>query len=151
MHMAMPASLPQPGSMRPSLLAAQPRARETRLALGGVASFFAGIIAFAETIPAFVILGVTILLEVAATTCMKLAATRSALWLVGTYVGYGMCFSIFPLALRRLPLSIAYSTWSGVGTVASVMIGVACFGEKITLLKVFWIGLIVAGVVGLAG
>ena len=62
---------------------------------------------------------------------------------------YGLCFSIFPLALRRLPLSVAYATWSGVGTAASVLIGALAFSEKITLLKLLWIALIVVGVIGL--
>ena len=62
---------------------------------------------------------------------------------------YGLCFSIFPLALRRLPLSVAYATWSGAGTAASVLIGALAFSEKITVMKLLWIALIILGVVGL--
>ena len=105
--------------------------------------------AAAESVPAFIILGVTIALEVMATTCMKLASTRSPSWYVGVFGCYALCFSIFPLALRRLPLSTAYATWSGVGTAASVVLGAAFFGERITRLKCLWIACIVAGVVGL--
>ena len=112
---------------------------------GGVAS----VVAAANGLPALVILGVTILLEVIATTCMKLAASRSPVWFWGVYPAYGLCFTIFPLALRRLPLSIAYATWSGVGTAASVVIGAVFFGESVTRLKLLWIAMICAGVVGL--
>ena len=114
------------------------------------AGLLASIVAAAESMPALVLLGFTIGLEVLATTFMKLAATRSSsLWFVGIYLCYGLCFSIFPLALRRLPLSLAYATWSGVGTAASVVIGAMAFGEKITLAKLGYMALIVAGVVGL--
>ena len=80
---------------------------------------------------------------------MKLAANRSPLWYVGVFAGYALCFSIFPLALRRLALSTAYATWSGAGTAASVVIGAAFFGERITALKLLYLAMIVAGVVGL--
>ena len=113
-------------------------------------SLIASIVLMAESVPALMILGISIGLEVLATTSMKLAAiTGSKAYFAGVYVCYGLCFSIFPLALKRLPLSLAYATWSGVGTAASVLIGAAYFGEKVTLLKLMWIGLIILGVVGL--
>lgn len=61
------------------------------------------------------LLGLTILLEVLATTSMKLAES-SPLWYVGVFAGYGACFSIFPLVLRKMPLGVAYAIWSGLGT-----------------------------------
>ena len=68
---------------------------------------------------------------------------------MGVYVGYICCFSLFPLALRSLALSVAYATWSGAGTAATALIGVLLFSEKLTPLKLFWMALIIAGVVGL--
>jgi quaternary ammonium compound-resistance protein SugE len=53
------------------------------------------------------------------------------------------------MALRTLPLSLAYATWSGVGTAASVVLGALLFSEKISAVKLLWIAMIVAGVVGL--
>ena len=99
--------------------------------------------------PATTVLGITIFLELIATTCMKLAGTRSQLWYIGVFGGYAACFTLFPIALKTLPLGIAYATWSGVGTAASVLIGAALFSEKLTAIKAVSIGLIVAGVVGL--
>ena len=40
------------------------------------------IVAFADSLPVILVLGTSILLEVAATTFMKLAASKSPLWLV---------------------------------------------------------------------
>ena len=118
------------------------------MVLRGGAGALASFISFCDGVPALAILAVTILLELAATTFMKLAVNRPA-YLIGVYAGYGLCFSLFPLALKRLPLSVAYATWSGVGTAASIAIGAIFFGEKITMMKFLWISLIVTGVVGL--
>ena len=73
------------------------------------------------------LLALTIALEVFATTSMKLASTRPV-WHLGTVVGYGSCFSVFPLVLRKMPLGVAYAIWSGVGTALTALIGAAMFG-----------------------
>lgn len=64
-------------------------------------------------LPPMVVLGLTIILEVFATTCMKMAASGPRFWYLGIFAGYTACFSIFPIALRTIPLSVAYATWSG--------------------------------------
>lgn len=53
---------------------------------------------------ASLLLALTIVLEVVATTCMKMTM-KSNLWYVGVAVGYGLCFTVFPLVLRRMPLA----------------------------------------------
>lgn len=94
------------------------------------------------------LLAVTITLEVVATTCMKMTI-QNRFWYVGVGLGYGLCFAIFPLVLRRMPLATAYAIWSGAGTVATALVSAAFFGESLTFRKCACIGLIVAGVVGL--
>jgi len=100
-------------------------------------------------LPAGLVLAVTIVLEVAATTCMKKASTGGSIWYLGVFLGYTSCFSLFPIALRSISLSVAYATWSGAGTAASVAIGVLLFKERLTTLKMFCVGLIIAGVIGI--
>ena len=92
------------------------------------------------------LLALTIALEVFATTSMKLASTRP-IWHLGTVVGYGSCFSVFPLVLRKMPLGVAYAIWSGVGTALTALIGAALFGEALSTQKVGALAVIVAGVV----
>ena len=92
------------------------------------------------------LLALTIALEVFATTSMKLASTRPV-WHLGTVVGYGSCFSVFPLVLRKMPLGVAYAIWSGVGTALTALIGAALFGEALSTQKVGALAVIVAGVV----
>uniref|UniRef100_A0A7S3K3Q7 EamA domain-containing protein n=1 Tax=Aureoumbra lagunensis TaxID=44058 RepID=A0A7S3K3Q7_9STRA len=95
-----------------------------------------------------VLLGMTITLEVLATTCMKLATTNKAYY-VGVALGYGLCFSIFPMVLRQMPLAVAYAIWSGAGTALTTLVSFICFGEPLTLRKVACILLIISGVIGL--
>ena len=53
------------------------------------------------------------------------------------------------LAIRTLPLGTAYAVWTGIGTVGSVILGIVLFGEPATVVRIFCILLIVAGIVGL--
>ena len=53
------------------------------------------------------------------------------------------------LALRDLPLGTAYAVWTGIGTVGTAILGIWLFGDAATPARLFCIGLIVAGIVGL--
>lgn len=53
------------------------------------------------------------------------------------------------LALRDLPVSIAYPIWTGIGTLGTVLLGALLLGEALTPLKLLSVALIVAGIVGL--
>mmetsp|Transcript_21108 Transcript_21108/g.66266 ORF Transcript_21108/g.66266 Transcript_21108/m.66266 type:complete len:186 (+) Transcript_21108:16-573(+) len=96
----------------------------------------------------FLLLSFTIVLEVFATTSMKLA-TRSPYWNFGVFGGYITCFSIFPYVLRHLPLGVAYAIWSGMGTLLTTVISSVLFGEVMSPVKAFCLFLILAGVIGL--
>lgn len=53
------------------------------------------------------------------------------------------------LAMRDLPVSIAYPIWTAIGSLGTVFLGFVLLGESLTLVKLLSVGLIVAGVVGL--
>lgn len=89
---------------------------------------------------AYLVLGVSILFEVFGTLCMRLALDN-ALWRVGAYGAYAASFSLFPFALERIPLGIAYATWSSTGTLSIVLLSRAFFEELLTI----------AQMVGIAG
>lgn len=65
------------------------------------------------------------------------------------FVFYGIGFIPLNLALRRLPVSVAYAVWSGLGTAIITAIGVVWFKEPVTAVKLISIALIIIGVVGL--
>jgi quaternary ammonium compound-resistance protein SugE len=52
-------------------------------------------------------------------------------------------------ALKELPLGTAYAVWTGIGTIGTVILGIALFGESADALRLLCIVLIVAGIVGL--
>ena len=66
-----------------------------------------------------------------------------------TILGSIASFVFLSLALKRLPLSIAYAVWTGMGIAGTSVLGVVLFHEAFSPGKLFFIGLIVAGIVGL--
>jgi quaternary ammonium compound-resistance protein SugE len=53
------------------------------------------------------------------------------------------------LALRDLPLGTAYAVWTGIGTVGTVIYGIAVLGEPLQVARLVCIVLIVSGIAGL--
>ncbi|GJI92472.1 quaternary ammonium compound efflux SMR transporter SugE [Duganella hordei] len=53
------------------------------------------------------------------------------------------------LALRALPLGTAYAIWTGIGTVGTVIYGIAVLNEPAGVLRLACIAMIVGGIVGL--
>lgn len=53
------------------------------------------------------------------------------------------------LAVKTLPMGTAYAVWTGIGTVGTVLLGIWLLGDPATLIWLFCIGLIVAGIAGL--
>ncbi|MEW2050150.1 multidrug efflux SMR transporter [Streptomyces sp. NBC_00377] len=86
--------------------------------------------------------------EVAATTAMKYSDGFSRLWpSLLTAVGYVVSFLLLAQTLKTVGIGTAYAIWAGVGTAAIAVIGLALFGESLTLTKVAGVLLIVGGVV----
>lgn len=53
------------------------------------------------------------------------------------------------LAIRTLPVGTAYAVWTGIGTVGTVLLGIHLLGEPGDSLRLLFIAMIVAGIVGL--
>lgn len=66
-----------------------------------------------------------------------------------TVIGMLASFYFLSLALKKLPLSIAYAIWTGIGTVGTVLFGVIYFGETISIAKIICVGMIIFGIIGL--
>jgi small multidrug resistance pump len=96
----------------------------------------------------WILLIVSIVLEVAGTTNMKLSEGFSKL-VPSVLVLFFYALSIIALtfAVNRLDVSVAYAVWSGMGTALVAVIGLWFFQESLTSVKVVALGLIVVGVV----
>jgi len=99
---------------------------------------------------AWVYLVVAIVLEVIGTTSMKLSRGFSDLApSVAIFVCYSLSLAFLTMAIERIDLSIAYAIWAALGTALVATIGIVWFGEAVTAAKLFFLGMIVFGVVGL--
>lgn len=58
-------------------------------------------------------------------------------------------FYFLALALKSLPLGTAYSIWTGIGTLGTVIFGIILFKEPVTAIRLFCIALILCGITGL--
>lgn len=60
-----------------------------------------------------------------------------------------LSLALLGLALRQLSLGTAYAIWTGVGTLGTAILGIVLFDEPTHGLRLFFLGLIVIGIVGL--
>lgn len=62
-------------------------------------------------------------------------------------LAYGVAFYFLGIALKYIPVGIAYALWSGLGIVLIALIGFAVFGQVLDLAAILGLGLIIAGIV----
>lgn len=97
---------------------------------------------------AYLLLFVSIILEVFGSTMLKLSnGFARVLPVVGVLVGYGLAFYLVSITLQSLPLGVVYATWSGLGTILTVVVGVVFFKDRINKKGYLGIGLLVVGLV----
>ncbi|MFT4171365.1 MAG: quaternary ammonium compound efflux SMR transporter SugE [Rhodocyclaceae bacterium] len=90
------------------------------------------------------------LLEIVWAVGLKYTEGFSRLWpTVGTVAAMIGSVILLGFAVRTLPLGTAYAVWTAIGTVGTVLFGMAFFGEPATLARLICILLIVAGILGL--
>ncbi len=61
-------------------------------------------------------------------------------------VGYAVSFYLLALALKAIPVGIAYAVWSGLGIVLIAAIGWLMFGQKLDAPAVLGLALILSGI-----
>lgn len=66
-----------------------------------------------------------------------------------TVAGMIFSFVFLSLALKKLPLSVAYAVWTGIGIAGTSILGVILFNETISISKIIFVSFIVIGIVGL--
>ena len=92
-------------------------------------------------------LSVAIVLEVVGTTCLQLSGQLTKLLPTSVMaVCYITSFYFLSLALRTMPIGLAYAIWSGLGIVLISIIGYVKFRQALDTPAMVGVGLIVAGV-----
>lgn len=65
---------------------------------------------------------------------------------IGAILGYSVSFYVFSLALRAIPVGIAYALWSGIGVVFIALIGWLVYDQRLDAPAIVGLALILAGV-----
>lgn len=96
------------------------------------------------------VLMVAIVIEVGATaTLRRTAGFTHPGWSVVVLLGYGVSIWLLSVVVQRMPVSVAYAVWAGLGTALVAVVGYFFLGESMSWLKAAALSLIVLGVVGL--
>jgi small multidrug resistance pump len=90
---------------------------------------------------------IAIVLEVGATLCLKESGgfTR-VLPSVGIFAGYGGALFLLTLVIERLPLSITYALWSGIGLIVVCLISFFYYKEPLDAPAVIGVAMVFSGV-----
>lgn len=59
-------------------------------------------------------------------------------------------FLLLNLAIRYLPVGVSYAIWTGMGAAGAVIAGILLFNEPSNFLQVFFLSLIIIGIVGIS-
>ena len=90
-----------------------------------------------------------IVTEVAGTLAMKLGAQHgsSALGLATMYAMLVLSYTSLAMAVKRIPLAVAYGAWESLGLVLITLCSAWLFAEALSPIKLVAIALIIAGIV----
>lgn len=84
------------------------------------------------------------------TTCLKFSDNFTKLWpTIGFIITSVLSFVFLNWSLKGIPLGTAYAVWTGIGAFGTAIIGIVIFKEPVTFLRLFFIFMIVASVIGL--
>lgn len=66
-----------------------------------------------------------------------------------TVLGMIISFYFLSIATKILPMGTAYAIWTGIGALGSIIIGILLFKEPCNLTRIFFLLLILIGIIGL--
>lgn len=66
-----------------------------------------------------------------------------------TILTMAVSFYLLSLSMKVLPVGVSYTVWTGIGAVGAIVIGFILFKEPLSLMKMIFLGMIVAGILGL--
>ena len=89
-------------------------------------------------------------LEVFWSTCMKFSNGFTEIkFTILTVVGMILSFLFLSQATKTLPLGTAYGVWTGIGALGAVIVGIVLFKEPVTAARIFFVSLLLIGIIGI--
>lgn len=90
------------------------------------------------------------LFEIAWAVGLKYSDGFSKLWpSVFTVACMVISMGLLAYAVKYLPVGTAYAIWTGIGAVGTAILGIILFNESKEFIRIFFIFLIIVGIVGL--
>lgn len=63
--------------------------------------------------------------------------------------GFGISLTLLAIAMKTIPLGVAYAVWTGMGTVGSAILGMILYNDSRDRKRMMFLALIVVAVIGL--
>lgn len=70
-------------------------------------------------------------------------------WTIATLIGMVASFGFLAKATAKLPMSLAYPIWTGIGAVGTVLIGVLLSGDRLKPATWIFVILLFIGIIGI--
>lgn len=97
--------------------------------------------------PPYLALALAIAAEVVATTALKAThAFTKPIPSAVAIVGYGLAFYALSVAIKTIPVGVAYGIWSGLGIVLVSILAFFLYEQSLTSTQILGLVLIIAGV-----
>ena len=88
--------------------------------------------------------------EIAFASTLKLTDGFTRLWpTLIFFICAIISFLLLAKAAQTLPIGTAYAVWTGMGAAGTVIIGILYFKEPATALRLFFLAMLIASIVGL--
>lgn len=78
-----------------------------------------------------------------------LSGTEYYLWGAGFLLCLAASMLLLAKAVQTIPIGTAYSVWTGIGAVGTVLLGIFFFHEPATFARLFFITTLIASIIGL--
>lgn len=89
-------------------------------------------------------------LETVWATTMKLSEGFTRVGYTALTLGVMVAsFALLSQAMKTLPMGTAYAVWTGIGALGAVIVGILVFREPATAGRIFFLSLILIGILGL--
>lgn len=89
-------------------------------------------------------------MEIVWSACLKLSEGFSVMrYTISAIVGMIFSFIFLAKAIETLPLGTAYATWTGIGALGAVIVGILLFKDAVTPARLFFTALLIIGLIGL--
>lgn len=70
-------------------------------------------------------------------------------WSISAVVFFLLTLYALSVALKTIDVGIGYAVWAGIGAVGAAVFGSVLFGQSLAPIQVFWLAVIIGGVVWL--